>query len=90
VSPAPPEREGPEPEREPATLEQVLDQLEGAVRRLADQSAPLERMVADWERAQALAVDAERRLEAIESSLRSQTEEKSDSGDRPGRDGPAA
>ena len=89
MSPAPPERESPEPEREPATLEQVLDQLEGAVRRLADQSAPLERMVVDWERAQALAVDAERRLEVIESSLRSQTEGGGRSADCPGRAGPA-
>ena len=89
MSPAPPEREGREPERDPATLEQVLDQLEGAVRRLADQSAPLERMVADWERAQALAVDAERRLEEIEGSLRSRTEVKRDPADRPRRDGRA-
>lgn len=40
------------------------------MRRLADQSAPLERMVADWEQAQALVHDAERRLEEIERSLR--------------------
>lgn len=53
----------------PRTLEQVLDELEGAVRRLADQSAPLERLVADWQRAQALAGDAERRLREVESRL---------------------
>lgn len=47
----------------------MLDELEGAVRRLSDQSAPLERLVADWERARALAGDAERRLEEVESRL---------------------
>lgn len=70
MSQARPEPLGADSTREPATLEQVLDRLEGAVRRLADQSAPLERMVADWEQAQALAQDAERRLEEIERSLR--------------------
>lgn len=59
---------------EPATLEEVLDRLEAAVRRLADRSAPLERLVADWEQAQALAGDAERRLDEIESRLRRQAE----------------
>ena len=69
MSQVPPEPSGTGSGPEPATLEQVLDRLEGAVRRLADQSAPLERMVADWEQAQMLARDAERRLEEIERGL---------------------
>ncbi|MBO0706769.1 MAG: exodeoxyribonuclease VII small subunit [Candidatus Dormibacteraeota bacterium] len=68
------------------TLEDVLDRLEGAVRRLADQSAPLERMVADWEQAQALVRDAERRLEEIEGGLRREAE----AADSRGGNGPAA
>jgi exodeoxyribonuclease VII small subunit len=89
VSPARSEPGGPEAEGSPATLEQVLEQLEGTVRRLADQSAPLERLVGDWQRAQALAADAERRLEEAERRLRP-TPEKGNAAGRPGRDGPAA
>jgi exodeoxyribonuclease VII small subunit len=58
----------------PPPLEEVLGQLEGAVRRLADQSAPLERLVRDWESAQTLAADAERRLDAVERRLRERAE----------------
>lgn len=70
MSQAPPEPPAADSGREAASLEEVLDRLEGAVRRLADQSAPLERMVADWEQAQALARDAERRLQEVEGRLR--------------------
>ncbi len=88
MSPARFEPDGGEADGNPATLEQVLEQLEGTVRRLADQSAPLERLVADWERAQALALDAERQLEEIERKLRPTAREKGDAEGRPGRDGP--
>lgn len=90
MSPARPEGAGPEAEGTRATLEQVLEQLEGTVRRLADQSAPLERLVADWERAQALAADAERRLEEVERRLGTAPPQKRGVEHRPGRDGPAA
>ena len=50
------------------------------MRRLTDQSAPLERMVADWEQAQALARDAERRLEEIEGRLRPEADRRSGTG----------
>lgn len=86
MSQAPPDPRGADSGREAATLEDVLDRLEGAVRRLADQSAPLERMVADWEQAQALVRDAERRLEEIEDGLRREAGEAEDRGGN----GPAA
>ncbi|MGH7911955.1 MAG: exodeoxyribonuclease VII small subunit [Candidatus Dormibacteraceae bacterium] len=58
-----------DPSSSQPALEEVLTQLEAAVRRLADQSAPLERLVADWEQARALAVEAERRLDRAERDL---------------------
>lgn len=67
----------------------MLAQLEGTVRRLADQSAPLERLVTDWEQAQALAVEADRRLDEIERRLR-EAREAGDAAGRPGSGGPAA
>lgn len=90
MSPARCEPADPEAEANPATLEQVLEQLEETVRRLSDQSAPLGRLVADWERAQALAAEAERRLEEAERRLAPPPGGKRGAGDAPGSGGPAA
>ncbi|MFZ0214751.1 MAG: exodeoxyribonuclease VII small subunit [Candidatus Dormiibacterota bacterium] len=50
-------------------VEELLARLERAVRRLADQSAPLERLVADWEEANQLVTAADRRLEAAQGRI---------------------
>lgn len=75
MSPARPDQGGEPPvERPEPSLEEVLTHLEAAVRRLSDQSAPLERLVTDWEGAQSLAAEAERRLRHIEKRLRGSPE----------------
>jgi exodeoxyribonuclease VII small subunit len=45
-------------------LEELLSHLEAVIGRLSDQSAPLERLVADYEEAARLLGAAETRLEA--------------------------
>jgi exodeoxyribonuclease VII small subunit len=90
VSPARRDPADPEAEANPATLEQVLEQLEETVRRLSDQSAPLGRLVADWERAQVLAADAERRLDEAERGLRPAPGGRRGAEGGPGRSGPGA
>lgn len=46
-------------------LEDVLSRLEAAIHRLADGSAPLDRLVANYEEAGRLADEAERQLKAL-------------------------
>ncbi len=54
---------------EPATLEEVLGGLEQAIARLADAGAPLEQLVADYERAARLLAEAELLLEAARARV---------------------
>jgi exodeoxyribonuclease VII small subunit len=49
---------------ESATLDELLDRLEGLVARLADPAAPLERLVTDYEEATRLLAAAQARLDA--------------------------
>jgi len=59
---------GPQP-AEPA-LDELLDRLERLVAALADQAAPLERLVADYEEAQRLVGLAQQRLDAAAQRAR--------------------
>jgi exodeoxyribonuclease VII small subunit len=51
------------------SLEDLLERLEEALRRLADPTAPLERAVTDFEEAGRLLAAAEERLEAAASRV---------------------
>lgn len=52
-------------DREPSSVDAVLTDLEQALKGLGDQSAPLDRLVGDHERATRLLREAERRLERL-------------------------
>ena len=51
-------------EREPQGLDGLLDRLEAVIGRLSDPSAPLERLVADYEEAGRLVEAAQGQLDA--------------------------
>lgn len=57
-------------DREPPSVDTVLTDLEQALRGLGDQSAPLDRLVSDHERARGLLREAERRLERLGEEAR--------------------
>jgi exodeoxyribonuclease VII small subunit len=52
------------------SLDDVLARLEGAIERLTDQHAPLDRLVADYELARDLTARARRRWEDAEQRVR--------------------
>jgi exodeoxyribonuclease VII small subunit len=54
---------------EPAGLDGLLDRLEAVIGRLADPSAPLERLVADYEEAGRLVEAAQAQLDAATERL---------------------
>jgi exodeoxyribonuclease VII small subunit len=57
-------------DRDQPALEEVLTDLEEVIGRLTDQNAPLDRLVADYERAGKLLEGAEARFEAVARRVR--------------------
>jgi exodeoxyribonuclease VII small subunit len=70
-------------EREPQGLDGLLDRLEAVIGRLSDPSAPLERLVADYE-------EAGRLVEAAQGHLDAATERLAGAGAIPGTAKPPA
>lgn len=58
--------DAPEP---PASVDALLDRLERAIGRLADGSAPLDRLVAAYEEALSLAAEARAELDRVQERL---------------------
>ena len=58
-----------EPPPPPANVDAILDRLEQAIARLADGSAPLDRLVSAYEEAKSLAEQARAELERVQERL---------------------